>query len=1312
MLIQLGVAFVLADKLGANVIRIPVEQSLDGVDPSEPRGQEILDFFPRLSDRIRLPAKSSGRWKGEIQFQDAIQLVLEDLAPESSHAGWNFTLEGGERVFVSSGDMVFFKEALLHPFSGGLGHSFSTISWNPGIVRRMFQTVILPTLNDVLDFATLSTGRDPEEVMDTEQDSTLFVHFRAGDVLTFRSSYHIVGKRMHQPPLAFYVRAIDTHLVRFPHAKIMLVTQVSSSLQNFCIQPILDMYPQAQLSGHTSAPESFNAMVYAKHLVLSRSSFSWMAALLAPDLKSLYSPDLPPARWSDAPFDFFYFDSPDYQISLTEAISSDWRLDPQALPLDLDFRLAGPTLDYDPHLVLCERLTEIDFVRTHSPEEVEDDVTSDEETTALVLAASRIQQQYGFVFFQLMNANFALMVRSWICQARRLPGLIDQVLFAATDSAVEQALQDMGAPNIVVLPYTTGNLVYGHRQYFNYMLFRAQNVLSLLQNSINVWLVEADATWFANPTPFIRELRDMDVVVGQDGSLIVRDDPSSRYHREHTPAIQENDEDNNLPEAGFIYLNATEATISMWDDLVEQHENLLEESGTEHLGDSGSEMRMLPQHLPKVRWTSFPRTRFVSGLWYEDTEFRKAVNPIVIQNNWIKGNEAKIDRARQWGHWFLLENNRTCTDTAHTGASREEGDMPSSSRNSLTFAEDLKSAPCFNIIVLTMNRANSLKRLLHSLEDADYGDDIVHLTIKIDFSSDNGEAKDAAEEFEFTHGPKKIVLATRNQGLRGAWLEAWVPADEEDFSIILEDDIVMSPDWYLFLRRAWSQYSECEDLAGISLMRQNLIAYYPRRTREIVNRHQPFLYSLVGTIAFSPHPMVWRSFLSWIGSIDLAKFDVSVPGLVTSDWWKGSDKRHMWSQHFIYFTKQHNLYTMYVNLPRNETLAAHMREKGAHYPGGEGQDFPLATAVKVTFPDRLCKYGWNGVLQAGEHCADKELAGVNEVGADDGEHDFELPWTCVNPEETNTCPNNPIRFCRGDIHMIFSLGVGRGDTLFNTSISGPIQTGQDVTDVKALFVADPFLIITGSAWYIFSEIVNNNCQKGEIGYHISTDEGRSWRYGKTVLREDWHVSFPFVIEHAGDFYMTTAASAGTVAPYVLWLYKATHFPLGWNKMIKLLDGQTQGYPLAPVLKLHNSMWYLFTLDDALGKERLFVSKSLFGPFAEHERSGIFEIRQSGRIVTDDDGMLWAFDHTATHVSAVPILTLTPKDIVYGSKREILGPRPHLAWAAAGMHTFSALRHPDGTWVVAVDGWWEDSSFNTYLCLDAGGSNCHKADIDT
>ena len=41
------------------------------------------------------------------------------------------------------------------------------------------------------------------------------------------------------------------------------------------------------------------------------------------------------------------------------------------------------------------------------------------------------------------------------------------------------------------------------------------------------------------------------------------------------------------------------------------------------------------------------------------------------------------------------------------------------------------------------------------------------------------------------------------------------------------------------------------------------------------------------------------------------------------------------------------------------------------------------------------------------------------------------------------------------------------------------------------------LIITGSAWYIFSEIVNNNCQKGEIGYHISTDEGRSWRYGKT-----------------------------------------------------------------------------------------------------------------------------------------------------------------------------------------------------------------------
>ena len=165
------------------------------------------------------------------------------------------------------------------------------------------------------------------------------------------------------------------------------------------------------------------------------------------------------------------------------------------------------------------------------------------------------------------------------------------------------------------------------------MLFRARLVLSLLERGVGVWLIEADATWFANPTRFLRGMYGMDVVVGQDGSF------------ETLP---------HLPEAGFIFLNATAAARDMWAGLIAQHASLLSNSTAMQLGHDGSEMIMLREggHLDKVTWASFPRTRFVGGLWYQEEPFRQAVNPIVIQNNWLAGSREKMARAKEWGHWF------------------------------------------------------------------------------------------------------------------------------------------------------------------------------------------------------------------------------------------------------------------------------------------------------------------------------------------------------------------------------------------------------------------------------------------------------------------------------------------------------------------------------------------------------------------------------------------------------------------------------------------------------------------------------------
>ena len=273
-----------------------------------------------------------------------------------------------------------------------------------------------------------------------------------------------------------------------------------------------------------------------------------------------------------------------------------------------------------------------------------------------------------------------------------------------------------------------------------------------------------------------------------------------------------------------------------------------------------------------------------------------------------------------------------------------------SHRVSLPSSRVITNRNTFTVTVLTMNRVKSLQRLLLSLEASEYGDDKINLVVKVDHSSSNQGVLDFAKYFNFSHGPKLIEVADRNKGLRQSWFEAWTPLHEQDFGVILEDDSEVSPKWYIWLKDAWNAYSDRPDLAGITMQRQSLIPQNPSQQVEIVNDHVVFLYAMVGSIGFSPHPKRWTEFINWIKSINIDVFDVSTPGLITSDWWKKVNKRHMWTQHFIYFCKMRCLYTLYINLPRKETLCAHYRERGEHYPASQGRDFSLALDVARNFP--------------------------------------------------------------------------------------------------------------------------------------------------------------------------------------------------------------------------------------------------------------------------------------------------------------------------------------------------------------------------
>ena len=268
----------------------------------------------------------------------------------------------------------------------------------------------------------------------------------------------------------------------------------------------------------------------------------------------------------------------------------------------------------------------------------------------------------------------------------------------------------------------------------------------------------------------------------------------------------------------------------------------------------------------------------------------------------------------------------------------------------------------FTIVVLSMNRTTVLSDLLASLDRTDFVGDLVRLCIHFDRGENQDETVELAEHFKFRHGEKHVVVSNVSLGLADSWYHAWYPMNDHQRAIILEDDILLSAEWYKWLKESWDTYSHVDGLAGISLQRQTLVPYPTFTQSEIVNAHAPFLYPLVGSIGFSPKPQIWRSFITWIHSVGGNAFDASTPGLITSEWWNTLDKRQMWTQHYIYFCLTRGYYTLYVNLPRHKTLAAHVRAKGAHYSSSQGADFQVAGKFRYNLPRALNTYDWDGQL--------------------------------------------------------------------------------------------------------------------------------------------------------------------------------------------------------------------------------------------------------------------------------------------------------------------------------------------------------------
>jgi hypothetical protein len=174
----------------------------------------------------------------------------------------------------------------------------------------------------------------------------------------------------------------------------------------------------------------------------------------------------------------------------------------------------------------------------------------------------------------------------------------------------------------------------------------------------------------------------------------------------------------------------------------------------------------------------------------------------------------------------------------------------------------------------------------------------------------------------------------------------------------------------------------------------------------------------------------------------------------------------------------------------------------------------------------------------------------------------------------------------------WSIGIYAGSGPFQLfpapGVNNPVLTAADVTDISAAFVADPFMIKVGKTWHMFFEVMNEKTENGEIGLATSLN-GLDWNYQRIVLKEPFHLSYPYVFAWRGAYYMIPE----TLTANFIQIYKAKKFPTEWSLHAKLVAGAHSD----PSIVYFTNQWWLFACSTPYEHDtlRLYFSRRLRGP---------------------------------------------------------------------------------------------------------------------
>jgi len=196
------------------------------------------------------------------------------------------------------------------------------------------------------------------------------------------------------------------------------------------------------------------------------------------------------------------------------------------------------------------------------------------------------------------------------------------------------------------------------------------------------------------------------------------------------------------------------------------------------------------------------------------------------------------------------------------------------------------------------------------------------------------------------------------------------------------------------------------------------------------------------------------------------------------------------------------------------------------------------------------------------------------------------------------------------------------------------------------FFADPFVVKRNGKTVCF---VEDYSFREKIGYIAAIEilNEKEYKLLGPIIKEPFHMSYPFVFEYDQDLYMIPETSGAKS----IRLYKCSGFPLNWEYQKDILTGD---HFVDPMIINHNGLWYILTNTEDEKLVAFHSNDPINGEWIKHEIDPLLfdlNISRNGGLLREADGSYvrcrqkFGFNTYGAALTMAKIIELSPENYV-------------------------------------------------------------------